>query len=135
MLESEGVTTRPKKANERVGQGTDVSATGFPQWIAGFAKPAVAMAESESGIGSKEVEAFLEKYRLAQQAGDVGQLEALYVSFPESQRASVSAYNEMVEDLRIELLDVEIHPREHDARLTKFIVRKDGQLKFADYGE
>jgi TolB-like protein len=99
----------------------------------------------------------LNEYRRAHESGNLDDLASLYVSFPASQREALSAYLKGVKQLKVELVDVKIQPRDHDVavsytrrdnfidqdtgepvtlevRVTKFMVQDGGKWKFAEGG-
>jgi class 3 adenylate cyclase/TolB-like protein len=160
LLEAEGVTRRETGAPDAVpgpqsrpqlGPGPMVRYVA--EWLAEACVPAV-HAEEPRGTAEQVARHILEEYRRAHEHGDIDQLAALYVSFPDSQRRAVLAYSKNIEDLHVELTDIRIQPRDQDilvsytrhdrfvdketgepmsleVRLTRFLVQEDGQWKFA----
>lgn len=118
-----------------------------------FPAPVQAQPIPEDDAGVREL---LETYRRAQENGDVDGLARLHVSFSEGQRSAISEYFQSIDDLRVALSDIRIEQRPEDlavsyirkdaftdkesgepvtveVRVTKFVVRDHGTLKFADF--
>jgi TolB-like protein len=114
--------------------------------------PRAAGAQTQDDVAVRDL---LEAYRRAQEGGDIDGLARLHVSFPDSQRSAIAEYFDSIEDLRVALSDIKIQHRSDDVavsyirkddfvdkesgepitvevRVTKFVVRDNGQLKFAD---
>lgn len=69
------------------------------------------------------VRAFLEEYRLAQEAKDIERVAALYVTFSDKQRQAHREYWEVATDLRIELSNIVIEAR--DTGVAASFTRRD----------
>src|SRR5207244_665762 len=60
----------------------------------------------------------LDEYRRAHEQGDLDRLASLYVSFPPSQRAALGEYLKGIKQLRVQLVDVKIQPRDHEVAVS-----------------
>lgn len=113
-----------------------------------------ASAQEVSPAITQGVRETLESYRQAHEQGDIDRLSALHISFPATQRAAVADYARNTEDLRVELANIRIEPRDQalmvsytrrdsfvdrdsgepvvlEVQLTKFLVHHEGLWKFA----
>jgi serine/threonine protein kinase len=158
LLDAEGVTHR-ETAPTSSAPGPQSRAHSLPNDAPGdtwslarlFASAAYAQGADAEEQAARRV---LDEYRAAHERGDLDQLAALYVVFPESQRRAIAEYKKNIEDLHVRLTDVKIQPREHDimvsytrhdnfvdketretmsleVHLTRFLVQDGGQWKFA----
>src|SRR5262249_18409310 len=101
-------------------------------WWRALRPSGIAWAQDPGPPTEAAARALLEEYRRAHEAGDVDRLAALYVSFPEDQRRAVVAYLQDTTHLRVELADVKIQPRDHDAvvsytRRDHFVDKETGE--------
>jgi len=65
-------------------------------------------AAAADDVADREIVAFLDRYRLATEAGDVAALATMYASFTPAQRAALVSYYANVRDLRVTIDNVEI---------------------------
>ena len=151
LLGAEGITQQvPVPEPTPPGPQAERSA-GDPVWP--WNNPAFALVFTNASEAA--VRQVLEEYRRAHEEGDIDRLASLYVSFPDTQRQSLTTYLKDITGLRVELLDVKIQPRENDVavsyirkdsfvdpntgervslevRITKFFIQDAGHWKFAN---
>ena len=155
LLEAEGLTAR-QPAADTAPEGPQSRALPGQSEPSRLAALFLGIAHAQETPSAAEEAALrvLQEYRRAHEAGNLDQLAALYVSFPENQRRAVLDYAQSIEDLHVEVTDVKIEPRERDilvsytrrdrfidkrsgervsmrVRLTKFLVQEGGKWKFA----
>jgi hypothetical protein len=111
-------------------------------------EPAAAWA-ADVDPAEHDIVAFLERYRVATESGDVGALSTMYAAFSEAQRAALASYYAGVRDLRVTIDNVVVavvggeavvsysrtddfvdartsRPMHVALRVTKTLARKDG---------
>jgi len=156
LLGAEGVTENaappPNTPAGPQALGSDNPASAL-SWL--WSHPAYAQAPPDDREAA--VRKVLDEYRVAHEKGDLDALAALYVTFPASQRESLSQYLKGIKQLHVELADVKVQLRDHDAavsytrrdnfvdketgepvslevRVTKFLVPEGNTWKFAEGG-
>jgi uncharacterized caspase-like protein/TolB-like protein len=150
LLEAEGIVDVPTPSPSPQPQ----SRLELHRWFSGLHLAGRAFAEEPATDVTTEVRRVLEEYRRAHELKDLDRLAALYVSFSERQRKALREYLDNARDLTVELSDISVQPHEKDmvvsftrrdhfvdkesgkpvrleVRLTKVLVRENGQWKIA----
>ncbi len=148
LLEAEGGGTKlPLEPPPTLPPGS-----ALPRWLADLAGPAAAHADEK--VDREQILGVLEAYRRATEAREVHALAAVYVTFPEEQKAAQQRYFDNVKDLKVAIDNVDIaivgneavvsytrtddfadartgRPMHVSVRLTKILRRDGGAWKIA----